>query len=234
MTATFETAPCPPGAICTPQGRDHVVSYEFGVDRASSPRKPFVVHGEIDGIDICLDVRIKLEIKTQMAHSPGGFQRAKRPQVNLHPAIDLEPCSTYFRTESWLGAAAGVKARQEALHQFHEEIVKAFGGARALERWKNLKGVPANVTVLGAAIGDVRKYVNKKLGELGDVGSGHTGGNGSIGGSAGHGGRAGRGRRSRTRTVILTPVGRSRNRSGVRKKSPKRGGSASRAARRRR
>jgi hypothetical protein len=205
MTATYETAPCPPGAICTPQGRDHVVSYEFGVDRASSPRKPFVVHGEIDGVDICLDVKIKLEIRTEMAHSPGGVQRAKRAEVNLHPAIDLEPCSTYFRTESWLGAAAGVKVRQETLHQFHEEIVKAFGGARALERWKNLKGVPANVTVLGAAIEDVRKYVNKKLAELGDVGNG---GNGSIGGHAGHGGRAGKvgaGRRSRSRVVDLRP-----------------------------
>jgi hypothetical protein len=235
MTATYETAPCPPGAICTPQGRDHVVSYEFGVDRASSPRKPFVVHGEIDGVDLCLDVKIKLEIRTQMAPPSGGFQRAKRAQVNLHPAIDLEPCSTYFRTESWLGAAAGVKARQETLHQFHEEIVKAFGGARALERWNNLKGVPANVTVVGAAIGDVRKYVNEKLAELGDV---DTGDDGSVGsrspraGHRGHSGRAGKvGAGRRSRAVVITPakrrgsLGRSehRRRQTSKSKTPSRG-----------
>jgi hypothetical protein len=197
MTATkYETAPCPPGAICTPQGRDHVVSYEFKLDRANAPRRPFVVHGEIGGVDICLDVKVELEIRTRMSSHGGGSQGAKGAQVNLHPRIDLEPCSTYFRTDMWLGGRAGFRARQEILHQFHAEIVEAFGGEEVLEGWKKLENVPANVTVLGASIEDVRNYVNKKLAELGNAGdTGHAGPDGHRG--RGRRSGAGAGRRSK-------------------------------------
>jgi len=179
MTATFETAPCPPGAICTPQGRDHVVSYAFGVERASSPRRPFVVHADVGGVDVCLEVMIELEIRTRMPHRTGGSGKTPAAEVNLHPRIDFEACGTYFRTDKWLGARAGLRARQELLHQFHEEIVRAFGGENVIEGWKKLGNVPAKVTVLGARVEDVRKFVNKKLAELGvPGGNGHSGPNG--------------------------------------------------------
>ncbi|HVS10273.1 MAG TPA: hypothetical protein VMS76_10405 [Planctomycetota bacterium] len=199
------------------------MSYAFKVDRGTPTLRPFVVHSDIGGVDLCLDVKVELEIRTRMSHQADCPHVPAKAQVSLHPRIDFEPCGTYLRTNAWLGTRGGLKARQEALHKLHMEIVNAFGGEAKLKSWKNLDDVPRSVTVLGASVEHVREYVNEKLAELGDA---------AGGGHAGHDGRAGRGRRSRTRTFIMTPVDRSRNRSSVRKKSAKRRGSAARAAHR--
>jgi len=95
---------------------------------------------------------------------------AHRPlaaEVNLRPAIQLEPCSTYYLTEAWLGAKAALEARQKFLNEVHEQIIRELGGLKTLKDWQGLKDAPAEVIRLGAPVEEIRKYVARKLAQLG-------------------------------------------------------------------
>ncbi|HVS10271.1 MAG TPA: hypothetical protein VMS76_10395 [Planctomycetota bacterium] len=101
---------------------------------------------------------------------------AHRPlaaEVNLRPAIQLESCSTYFLTEAWLGAKAALEARQKFLDATHDRIIRELGGKKVLDGWQDLKDAPQEVTRIGASVEEVRRYVARKLAELGK-GEGET------------------------------------------------------------
>jgi hypothetical protein len=103
------------------------------------------------------------------AHDANGQMNAK---VSLHPAIQLEPCSTYFMTSQWLGAKPALEARQRLLRKVHDEVVRAIGGGKVIAGWRDLKDAPAEVTVLGAPIEETKKYVDRTLAQLGKAPNG--------------------------------------------------------------
>jgi hypothetical protein len=159
-----------------PQGREHIVEIMYPVEVSDSPARPLVVCGEIGGVDICVNVNVVLRIQTRMSngHDHEPDHEAVSAHVSLSPAIELSGCGTYFKAEQWLDdpdnpcdPRASTRARQGFLNKVHEQVEAVFSD-RVLESWKDLKGFPKALTVLGAPNKVFRDYVNQKLRELGD------------------------------------------------------------------